>query len=131
DSNLYRYVFNRTLGLTDPTGLATVTDGSWSSGGLVLPDDPSGLPDEWVPDPSHRYPNGQRFRHPNGDYLDWHPGRPGKPGWGGRDHWHHNGGKPHLKPGEVVQVTQIVVGGTLIVVGTNMMIWGAGASAVV
>jgi hypothetical protein len=55
---------------------------------------------EWTRDPSHRDPNGSRWRHPNGDYLDFHQGRPGKPGWRGKDHWHHNGGDEHLVPGE-------------------------------
>jgi RHS repeat-associated protein len=69
--------------------------------GLVkLPADPSGLPPEWTPDETHRDPNGERYRHPSGDVLDFHKGRPGKPGWRGRDHWHHNGGAEHLSPGD-------------------------------
>ena len=78
------------LGLIDPLGL------------LKLPNDPSGLPPEWKPDPSHRDPNGERFRDPNGGILDWHKGRPGLPGWRGKDHWHHNGGDDHLPPGSEV-----------------------------
>jgi hypothetical protein len=53
-------------------------------------------------DPSHKDPNGERFRHPSGDVLDFHKGRPGLPGWRGKDHWHHNGGDEHLKPGDEV-----------------------------
>lgn len=78
------------LSYTDPLGL------------LKLPNDPSGLPPGWTPDPSHRDPNGERYRDPNGDMLDWHKGRPGLPGWRGKDHWHHNGGDEHLPPGTEV-----------------------------
>jgi hypothetical protein len=66
---------------------------------MRLPLDPSGLPPDWTHDPSHRDPNGSRWRHPSGDYLDFHKGRPGKPGWRGKDHWHHNGDDEHLEPG--------------------------------
>ncbi len=47
-------------------------------------------------------PNGERWKNPNGDTLDFHKGQPGKPGWRGRDHWHWKGGKDHLKPGDEV-----------------------------
>jgi REP element-mobilizing transposase RayT len=87
---LYAYALNDPLNYHDPSGL------------LVLPANPSDLPGEWVRDPTHRDPNGQRFRHPDGDVLDFHRGRPGETGWTGRDHWHHNGGKEHLKPGREV-----------------------------
>lgn len=70
-----------------------------ASGTMRLPGDPSGLAPEWVRDPSHRDPNGSRWRHPSGEYLDFHNGRPGKKGWRGKDHWHHNGGDDHLVPG--------------------------------
>ena len=93
DTNVRRYVGNNPILRLDSFGLA---------GTLVLPDGPN-LPPEWVVDPTHRYPHGTRFRHPNGDWLDWHPGREGQPGWGGRNHWHWNGGKEHLKPGTEIQ----------------------------
>ncbi len=69
-------------------------------GGMILPPGPGGLPPEWQPDPTHLYPHGERFRHPGGDTLDWHPGRPELPGARGRDHWHHNEGDEHLQPGD-------------------------------
>jgi hypothetical protein len=72
------------------------------TGELRLPNDPSGLPSDWQRDPGHRDPNGERWRHPSGDVLDWNRGRPGMPGWRGRDHWHHNGGRDHLPPGTEV-----------------------------
>jgi len=88
DSNLYGYVLNDPVNLVDPWGLMT------------LPDDPSGLPNGWVKDPSHKNPNGEKWIYPKtGDQLEWHPGQPGKPGWRGKDHWHHNKGKEHLPPG--------------------------------
>jgi hypothetical protein len=46
--------------------------------------------------------NGTRYRHPGGDILDWSPGQPGKAGWRGKPHWHHNGGKDHLPPGSEI-----------------------------
>ena len=92
---------------------------------MQLPSDPSGLPSDWTPDTTHKDPNGERFKHPNGDQLDFHKGREGKPGWRGKDHWHHNGGSEHLPPGSEVpdpeteqscgencQKTAIVVAGT-------------------
>jgi uncharacterized protein RhaS with RHS repeats len=85
--NAYVYVDNNPLRYIDPDGL------------MKLPGDPSGLPLGWTPDPSHQDPNGERWRGPGGDYVDWHKGRPGIPGWRGKDHWHHNGGKEHLPPG--------------------------------
>jgi hypothetical protein len=84
------------------------TQGYGSSGGngetdaMELPKDPSGLDSDWAPDPTHRDPNGERWRHPDGDYLDFHRGREGAPGWRGEDHWHWNGEKPHLEPGDEV-----------------------------
>jgi len=90
--NLYAYVVNDPVNWVDPWGL------------MKVPNDPSGLPPGWTPDPSHKDPNGQRFRDPSGRPLDWHPGRPGEPGWKGKDHWHdpQNFGKKHLPPGTEV-----------------------------
>lgn len=88
--NRFGYVGGNPLSFADPLGL------------MKLPNDPSSLPPGWAPDSSHRDPNGERFRDPNGDILDWHRGRPGLPGWRGKDHWHHNGGDEHLPPGTEV-----------------------------
>jgi hypothetical protein len=70
---------------------------------MRLPDNPSGLGPEWVNDPTHKNPNGERYKHPNGDTLDWHPAQPGADGWRGQDHWHSpnapKGVKQHLPPG--------------------------------
>ena len=66
---------------------------------ITLSDGPEGLGPEWTLDLTHKNPNGQRFRHPSGRYLDWHPGTEGKPGWRGMDHWHDTGGDKHLPPG--------------------------------
>jgi RHS repeat-associated protein len=90
DANLYAYVGSDPVNWIDP------------SGDFKLPPDPSGLDPDWTIDPSHRDPNGIRFRHPSGDVLDWHPGRQGQPGWRGKDHWHHNGSDRHYSPGEDV-----------------------------
>jgi RHS repeat-associated protein len=92
DVDLYRYVGNGPVRYIDPDGLGK------------LPADPSGLGPQWTRDPTHRDPNGERWRNPDGDYLDFHRGRPGKPGWRGRDHWHHNGCPEHLEPGDEVPV---------------------------
>jgi uncharacterized protein RhaS with RHS repeats len=91
DSNLYGYVLEDPVNLVDTLGL------------LILPDDPSGLPDGWEKDPTHKNPNGEKWVYPKtGDQLEWHPGQKGKPGWKGKDHWHHNKGKEHLPPGTEV-----------------------------
>ncbi len=74
-----------------------------------LPSDPSGLPNEWKYDPSHRYPYGERYRSPHGDILDYHKPRAGgnNDGGGGngkkwqeKPHWHLNEGKKHYLPGQ-------------------------------
>ena len=113
--NLYGYVGNQPSRFTDPLGLRPlqlVGDGERTDAErhqqmredqqCRLPSGPNGLGPEWKPDPTHRYPNGERFTGPDGRYLDWHPGTPGKPGWGGKDHWHDTGGKQHLPPGTEV-----------------------------
>jgi RHS repeat-associated protein len=92
DVNLYRYVGNSPVSYIDPGGLDR------------LPGDPSGLGPQWTRDPSHSPPNGSRWRNPNGDQLDFDKGRPGQPGWRGRDHWHLNDCDKHLKPGDEVPV---------------------------
>ena len=87
DSNLYGYVLGDPVNGVDPSGL------------IKLPADPFGLPEGWELDPSHQDPNGERWRSGD-DYLDFHRGRPNETGWRKRDHWHHNGEKRHLRPGE-------------------------------
>lgn len=88
--NTFSYVSGDPLRYVDPIGL------------MKLPADPSGLPPEWTPDSRHKAPNGQRFRHPSGDFLDWNPGRPGEGGNQEKDHWHRNGGKWHYFPGDEI-----------------------------
>lgn len=67
-----------------------------------LPADPSGLSGDWQLDPSHQNPNGSKYTHPNGDSLEFHKGRQGEGKWKQKDHWHHNGDKKHLEPGDEV-----------------------------
>ena len=90
DTNLYACVSNDPINFVDPFGY------------MQLPADPSGLGPEWVPDPTHLDPNGERFVNPNGDVLDFHRGRPGERGRRGGDHWHHNGDDEHLRPGDEI-----------------------------
>jgi RHS repeat-associated protein len=85
--NTYAYVGGYPTRWIDPSGLIT------------LPSDPSGLPGGWTRDPSHRDPNGERWTNGT-DVLDFHRGRPGLPGWRGKNHWHHNGDEEHLPPGK-------------------------------
>jgi RHS repeat-associated protein len=106
DTNLYRYVGNEPTSSRDTSGLGDepAMGQRKPPASFPLPPDPTGLPSGWLLDPSHRDPNGTRHRDPNGNWLDWHPGNPLKPPdiWGGRDHWHYNGGKRHLPPGTPV-----------------------------
>jgi RHS repeat-associated protein len=113
DINLYRYAKNEPTSGFDPLGLSgesaqgmTPDHNQPRPGGFILPPDPTGLPPGWVIDPTHKYPHGTRYRGPGGDYLDWHPAKPGKPTstWEGTDHWHHNGGKRHLPPGTPIPI---------------------------
>jgi RHS repeat-associated protein len=62
--------------------------------GLTLPDDPSKLPPEWVPDKSHKAPNGERRVRGDGTKIDFDRAQEGEPGWAGKDHWHV------IRPGE-------------------------------
>ncbi|MBI2413956.1 MAG: RHS repeat protein [Deltaproteobacteria bacterium] len=89
DVNVYGYVENGPNSWLDPWGL------------FKLPKDPSGLPPEWNPDPSYRHPHGEKFIDPSGRDIYCHKGRPGLPGWRGKDHWHDpkNFGDEHLPPG--------------------------------
>lgn len=85
--NTYAYVDGHPIARIDPYGL------------IKLPANPTGLPPNWEPDPSHRDPNGERWTNGT-DWLDFHKGRPGMPGWRGKDHWHKDGGEDHLLPGD-------------------------------
>jgi len=87
--NRFAYVGGNPLSYVDSSGL------------IRLPSDPSGLPSGWALDPSHRNPNGERYKNPDGETLDFHPGMSGAPGFGGEDHWHWSG-KPkwHYRPGD-------------------------------
>ncbi|BBU64376.1 hypothetical protein MSC49_43110 (plasmid) [Methylosinus sp. C49] len=89
-TNVYTYVDGNVLSFIDPLGL------------MKLPSDPGKLAPIWTPDPRHRDPNGQRFTDPEGNILDFHRGRPGSPGWRGKDHWHYNQCDQHLPPGDEV-----------------------------
>ncbi len=58
-------------------------------GDRTLPDNPDDLVEEgWVEEPD-RAPGRRRFRDPEtGEELIFDEGRPGQPGWEGRDHYH-------------------------------------------
>jgi RHS repeat-associated protein len=92
--NLYGYVANNPINFIDPLGLDK----------LILPKNPSGLPPGWKHDPTHRPPHGERWRGPGGDTLDFDKAQPGKRGFRGKDHWHHNDGDEHYEPGDEIEV---------------------------
>jgi hypothetical protein len=64
-----------------------------------LPGSPSELGDGWSQDNGHKHPNGEKWDHESGTSVEWHPGQAGKSGWGGKNHWHVDGGKKHFPPG--------------------------------
>jgi RHS repeat-associated protein len=77
DTNLYSYVGQNPTSFIDPAGL------------MKLPNNPKDLPPGWELDPSHKDPNGERWRYKKSKrYLDFHKGRSGQSGWKGKDHWH-------------------------------------------
>jgi RHS repeat-associated protein len=94
DATLGRYSQADPLGFVDGPGVYGYAGGSPVMGvdprGLMeLPSDPSGLPDGWNHDPIHRPPGGgSKWRGPSGGCLEFSPGQPGAPGYGGKDHWH-------------------------------------------
>src|SRR5262249_8986728 len=57
--NFFRYSGNSPTNFIDPFGLF------WA------PPSPKWLPPGWEKDPTHLDPNGERWRHPSGDYLDF------------------------------------------------------------
>jgi hypothetical protein len=73
----------------------------------TLPKDPSGLGEGWkdvTPQGGKNPKIPKRFQGPKGTEIEFDPGEAGKPGWGGKDHWHGIGpdGKReggHLAPG--------------------------------
>ena len=127
--NMYAYVRNNPVRLTDSTGRQIDLDYygfdtretfdagrgaiEWSIGRgrdctlcAKLPNDPTSLDDRWKIDEGHKNPNGKLFRDPDGNVLEWHQGQKGKRGWRGRDHWHYRpdgeGGDEHLVAGDEV-----------------------------
>jgi RHS repeat-associated protein len=97
------------FGYADPTSTLWAWPGQnplrWSdpSGHFPLPANPSGLGPGWVRDLTNLAPNSEKYVHSSGDWLRFDKGQPGKPGWGGKDHWHHSSNpKGHLKPGSNV-----------------------------
>ena len=126
--NLYAYVRNNPLTRVDADGHCDANDwgcNSWTSGspqdmarqqaqqpaqqqsGPTLPQNPSGLGSGWkdvTPKGGTNPKIPKRFRGPKGTEIEFDPGVAGKPGWGGKDHWHGIGpdGKRedgHLAPG--------------------------------
>jgi hypothetical protein len=77
--------------------------------------DPSKLGPEWVSDPSHKAPNGERWVRGDGTKLDFHRGQKGAKGNRGKDHWHvirpgerkpdrSLGDRGHIAPGTTVDL---------------------------
>jgi RHS repeat-associated protein len=132
--NLYAYVGNNPLSGVDPDGhfgCQGSTDGfcnpdvqnnmrqgmdpgdayaGWQAqqqNGPTLPSNPSGLGNGWkdvTPQGGKNPKIPKRYRGPKGTEVEFDPGTAGKPGWGGKDHWHEVGpnGKRedgHLAPG--------------------------------
>ena len=95
DSDLYGYCGGDPVNFVDADGLAP----------LILPVNPSGLPSCWKRDLSHKNPYGSMWHNHVGETLEFHEGRGGVPGNRSIDHWHYNGGKGHLRPGEVIDAT--------------------------
>jgi RHS repeat-associated protein len=86
--NLYAYAGNNPQSMVDP------------SGNFPLPPTPAGLPPGWVRDCTNLAPNSEKYVFGNGDWLRFDRGQPGKPGWRGKDHWHHSSDpERHLKSG--------------------------------
>lgn len=102
--NWYGYCGNNPLRWVDPHGLERIT----------LPSNPTGLPDGWTRLPHGGDSGAERWLAPGGrEGLEFHPGKKGAPGHGGKDHWHRLKRKPngrlekedkHLKPGEDLDV---------------------------
>lgn len=121
---------------TDPAAPAGQTPAAppptWKPGD-PRPNDPSGLGPGWEIDPSHKDPNGQRWVNPaTGDKVDWNPGTPGKPGFGGKDHWHDvegtKAGDKHWLPGMVRQIWSEHKG-AIVATGVVVVVVGAVALA--
>lgn len=56
----------------------------------TLPDSPAGLGDGWSDVTPSKRPAGQprRYKGPKGTEIEFDPAKSGKPGWGGKNHWH-------------------------------------------
>jgi RHS repeat-associated protein len=127
--NLYAYVGNNPLNRTDPTGhcVANPQAGGFTQGcgiepiagstmkPFTLPKNPSDIDKDprWSPDPKfdphHRTrPGTRQWEDGDGNKLRFDPKDPNKKSSteGGNDHYHYNGGKEHLEPGETVPVAE-------------------------
>ena len=111
DATLGRYTQADPLGFVDGPSVYGYAEQSPlvlsdRDGRIVLPNDPSGLPPGWVRNPQHL--GSQQWRGPSGGCLEFDPGTPGAPGFGGDDHWHDCTGRRkdkkrrdrHYFPGE-------------------------------
>lgn len=105
--------------------------------GLVLPKDPTGLPDGWEQDHGHLDPNGSRHHGPDGEGLEYGKPQPGKTGYKDKEHWHKLrlkdghwqkdksvGRNGHLVPGETV--SWAVIGAGVAYGAWEIGKWGAG-----